>query len=112
MSSDWSRPKSDQIRSNLQETAARGESYRFNNLRDKVKQQLDSCKEIEATCDNQMSRWQEEPQEHGQSHDQVVSEDNLKRKSLEGTNVLNEQREDNGEGGDVVRVWRKEATRS
>ena len=60
-----------QIRSNLQETAARGESYRFNNLRDKVKQQLDSCKEIEATCDNQMSRWQEEPQEHGQSHDQV-----------------------------------------
>ena len=72
-----------QIRSNLQETAARGESYRFNNLRDKVKQQLDSCKEIEATCDNQMSRWQEEPQEHGQSHDQVVSEDCLKRKILE-----------------------------
>ena len=112
MSPDWSRPKSDQIRSNLQEIAARGESYRFNNLRDKVKQQLDSCKEIEATCDNQMSRWQEEPQEHGQSHDQVVSEDCLKRKSLEGTNALNEQREDNGEGGDVVRVWRKEATRS
>ena len=41
-----------------------------------------------------------------------VSEECLKRKSLEGTNVLNEQREDSGEGGDVVRVWRKEATRS
>ena len=73
---------------------------------------LTLCKEIEVTCDNQMSRWQEEPQEHGQSHDQVVSEDCLQRRSLEGTNVLNVQREDSGEGGDVVSVWRKEATRS
>ena len=133
---------------NLQETAARGESHRLNNLRDEVLQQLESwdevlqqlesCEEIEATCENLMSRWQEEPRDevdldldleagegvqgHGKSDNQVVFEDDLKRRKLEGVKVLQEvplsastQRStlleldlDSGEGGNVVSVSRNE----
>ena len=127
-----------QIRSNLQENAALGESYRLNDLRDEVVQQLESCEEIEATCENLMSRWQEEPRDeddldleagegvpgHGKSDDQVVFEDDLKRSRFEGVQVLQEvplststQRsvllgEDSGEGGDIVSIPRNEAPRA
>ena len=91
-----------QIGSNLQENAALGESYRLNDLRDEVVQQLESCEEIEATCENLMSRWQEEPRDeddldleagegvqgHGKIDDQFVFEDELKRRRLEGVKVL------------------------
>jgi len=125
---------------NLQETAARGESHRLNDLRDEVIQQLESCEEIEATCENLMSRWQEEPRDevdldleagegvqgHGKSDNQVVFEDDLKRRKLEGVKVLQEvplsastQRSmllgvdlDSGEGGNVVSVSRDEPPRA
>ena len=127
---------------NLQETAARGESHRLNNLRDEVLQQLESCEEIEATCENLMSRWQEEPRDevdldldleagegmqgHGKSDNKVVFEDDLKRRKLEGVKVLQEvplsaftQRSmllgvdlDSGEGGNVVSVSRDEPPRA
>jgi len=127
-----------QIRSNLQENAAIGEIYRLNDLRDEVMQQLEFCEEIEATCENVMSRWQEEPRDvvdldleagegvqgHGKSDDQVVFEDDLKRSRFEGVQVLQEvplststQRsvllgEDSGEGGDIVSIPRNEAPRA
>jgi len=127
-----------QIGSNLQENAALGESYRLNDLRDEVMQQLEFCEEIEATCENVMSRWQEEPRDvvdldleagegvqgHGKSDDQVVFEDDLKRSRFEGVKVLQEvplststQRsmllgEDSGEGGDIVSIPRNEAPRA
>ena len=127
-----------QIGSNLQENAALGESYRLNDLRDEVMQQLESCEEIEATCENVMSRWQEEPRDeddldleagegvqgHGKSDDQVVFEDDLKGSRFEGVKVLQEvplststQRsmllgEDSGEGGDIVSIPRNEAPRA
>jgi len=127
-----------QIGSNLQENAALGESYRLNDLRDEVMQQLQSCEEIEATCENLIGRWQEEPRDevdlefeagegvqgHGKSVDQVVFEDDLKRRRLEGVKVLQEvplststQRsmllgEDSGEGGDIVSIPRNEAPRA
>ena len=129
-----------QIGSNLQEKAALGESYRLNDLRDEVMQQLESCEEIEATCENLMSRWQEEPRDevdldleagegvqgHGKSDNQVVFEDDLKRRRLEGVKVLQEvplsastQRSmllgvglDSGEGGNVVSVSRDEPPRA
>ena len=129
-----------QIGSNLQEKAALGESYRLNDLRDEVMQQLESCEEIEATCENLMSRWQEEPRDevdldleagegvqgHGKSDNQVVFEDDLKRRKLEGVKVLQEvslsaftQRSmllgvdlDSGEGGNVVSVSRDEPPRA
>ena len=125
---------------NLQETAARGESHRLNDLRDEVIQQLESCEEIGVTCENLMSRWQEEPRDevdldleagegvqgHGKSDNQVVFEDDLKRRKLEGVKVLQEvplsastQRSmllgvdlDSGEGGDVVSISRNEAPRA
>ena len=127
---------------NLQETAARGESHRLNDLRDEVIQQLESCEEIEATCENLMSRWQEEPRDevdldldleagegvqgHGKSDNQVVFKDDLKRRKLEGVKVLQEvplsastQRStlleldlDSGEGGNVVSVSRDEPPRA
>ena len=127
---------------NLQETAARGESHRLNDLRDEVIQQLESCEEIEATCENLMSRWQEEPRDevdldldleageggqgHGKSDNQVVFEDDLKRRKLDGVKVLQEvplsaitQRSmllgmdlDSCEGGDVVSISRSEASRA
>jgi len=127
-----------QIGSDLQENSALGESYRLNDLRDEVVQQLESCEEIEATCENLMSRWQEEPRDeddldleagegvqgHGKSDDQVVFEDDLKRRRLEGVKVLQDVRmsastkrsillgEDSGEGGDVVSISRNEAPRA
>ena len=127
-----------QIGSNLQENAASGESYRLNDLRDEVMQQLESCAEIEATCENVMSRWQEEPRDevdldleagegvqgHRKSDDQVVFEDDLKRRRLEGVKVLQEVPlststrrsmllgEDSGEGGDIVSIPRNEAPRA
>ena len=127
-----------QIGSNLQENAALGESYRLNDLRDEVVQQLESCEEIEATCENLISRWQEEPRDvvdldleagegvqgHGKSDDQVVFEDDLKGSRFEGVKVLQEvplststQRsmllgEDSGEGGDIVSIPRNEAPRA
>ena len=127
-----------QIGSNLQENAALGESYRLNDLRDEVMQQLEFCEEIEATCENVMSRWQEEPRDvvdfdleagegvqgHGKSDDQVVFEDDLKGSRFEGVKVLQEvplststQRsvllgEDSGEGGDIVSIPRNEAPRA
>ena len=129
-----------QIGSNLQEKAALGESYRLNDLRDEVMQQLESCEEIEATCVNLMSRWQEEPRDevdldleagegvqgHGKSDNQVVFEDDLKRRKLDGVKVLQEvplsastQRSmllgvdlDSGEGGNVVSVSRDEPPRA
>ena len=127
-----------QIGSDLQENSALGESYRLNHLRDEVMQQLESCEEIEATCENLISRWQEEPRDvvdldieagegvqgHGKSDDQVVFEDDLKRSRFEGVQVLQEvplststQRsvllgEDSGEGGDIVSIPRNEAPRS
>ena len=127
-----------QIGSDLQENSALGESYRLNDLRDEVVQQLESCEEIEATCENLMSRWQEEPRDeddldleagegvqgHGKSDDQVVFEDDLKRSRFEGVKVLQEvplststQRsmllgEDSGEGGDIVSIPRNEAPRA
>ena len=127
-----------QIGSNLQENAALGENYRLNDLRDEVMQQLESCEEIEATCENLISRWQEEPRDvvdldieagegvqgHGKSDDQVVFEDDLKRRRLEGVKVLQDVRmsastkrsillgEDSGEGGDVVSILRNEAQRA
>ena len=93
-----------QIGSDLQENSALGESYRLNDLRDEVMQQLEFCEEIEATCENVMSRWQEEPRDvvdldleagegvpgHGKSDDQVVFEDDLKRSRFEGVQVLQE----------------------
>ena len=127
-----------QIGSNLQENAALGENYRLNDLRDEVMQQLEFCEEIEATCENVMSRWQEEPRDvvdldleagegvpgHGKSDDQVVFEDDLKGSRFEGVKVLQEvplststQRsvllgEDSGEGGDIVSIPRNEAPRA
>jgi len=129
-----------QIGSNLQENAALGESYRLNDLRDEVMQQLESCEEIEATCENLIGRWQEEPRDevdldleagegvqgHGKSVDQVGFEDDLKRRRLEGVKVLQDvplsastQRSmqlgedlDSGEGGDVVSDSRNEAPRA
>ena len=129
-----------QIGSDLQENSALGESYRLNDLRDEVVQQLESCEEIEATCENLMSRWQEEPRDeddldleagegvqgHGKSVDQVGFEDDLKRRRLEGDKVLQDvplsastQRSmqlgedlDSGEGGDVVSDSRNEAPRA
>ena len=99
-------------------------------------QQLEFCEEIEATCENVMSRWQEEPRDvvdldleagegvqgHGKSDNQVVFKDDLKRRKLEGVKVLQEvplsastQRSmllgvdlDSGEGGNVVSVSRNE----
>ena len=120
---------------NLQETAARGESHRLNDLRDEVIQQLE---EIGAICENLMSSWQEEPRDdddldleagegvqgHGKSVDQVGFEDDLKRRRLEGVKVLQDVRmsastkrsillgEDSGEGGDVVSISRNEAPRA
>ena len=122
---------------NLQETAARGESHRLNDLRDEVIQQLE---EIGAICENLMSSWQEEPRDdddldleagegvqgHGKSVDQVGFEDDLKRRRLEGVKVLQDvplsastQRSmqlgedlDSGEGGDVVSDSRNEAPRA
>ena len=122
---------------NLQETAARGESHRLNDLRDEVIQQLE---EIGAICENLMSSWQEEPRDdddldleagegvqgHGKIDDQFVFEDELKRRRLEGVKVLQEVplsastkktmqlgvELDSGEGGDVVSVSRNEAPRA
>ena len=122
---------------NLQETAARGESHRLNDLRDEVIQQLE---EIGAICENLMSSWQEEPRDdddldleagegvqgHRKSVDQVGFEDDLKRRRLEGVKVLQDvplsastQRSmqlgedlDSGEGGDVVSDSRNEAPRA
>ena len=129
-----------QIGSNLQENAALGESYRLNDLRDEVIQQLESCEEIEATCENLIGRWQEEPRDevdldfeagegvqgHGKSVDQVVFEDDLKRRRLEGVKVLQEvplgasskgamllgEDLNSDEVGDVVSVSRNEAPRA
>ena len=125
---------------NLQETAARGGSHRLDDLRDEVIQQLESCEEIGVTCENLMSRWQEEPRDevdldleagegvqgHGKSDNQVVFEDDLKRRKLDGVKVLQEvplsastQRSmllgvdlDSGEGGNVVSVSRDEPPRA
>ena len=127
---------------NLQKTAARGGSHRLDDLRDEVIQQLESCEEIGVTCENLMSRWQEEPRDevdldldleagegmqgHGKSDNKVVFEDDLKRRKLEGVKVLQEvplsaftQRSmllgvdlDSGEGGNVVSVSRDEPPRA
>ena len=63
-------------------------------------------------------------QGHGKSDDQVVFEDDLKRRRLEGVKVLQDVRmsastkrsillgEDSGEGGDVVSISRNEAPRA